>query len=252
MELTSASVLVTGSNRGIGLALVRAFLDAGAARVYASSRSGAAPVDDERVVPLVLDVTDDDSVAAAAVRLADDVDIVVNNAGVTAMQSLLTGDVAAMQREMDTNFWGPLRVTRAFAPTLARRGGGAVVTVASALSLITVVQAGSYSASKAAVWSASDGLRLELADQGTRVITAFLAATDTDMMAGADIPKNDPADVAAAILTAIRDGSDEVFVDDDSRAAKAGLSAPVDVRYPGLAEARRARASDQGLESGVA
>ncbi|GAA2066032.1 SDR family oxidoreductase [Williamsia deligens] len=250
MELTTATVLVTGSNRGIGLALVRAFLDAGAARVYASSRSGAAPVDDERVVPLTLDVTDAASVENAA-RLADDVDIVVNNAGVTAMQSLLTGDLDAMQREMDTNFWGPLRVTRALAPTLARRGGGVVVTVASALSLITVAQAGSYSASKAAVWSASDGLRLELADQGTRVITAFLAATDTDMMAGADIPKNDPADVAAAILAAIRDGSDEVFVDDDSRAAKAGLSAPVDVRYPGLAQTRRARASDQGVQNGV-
>ncbi|WP_299571442.1 SDR family oxidoreductase [uncultured Williamsia sp.] len=235
MELTNATVLVTGSNRGIGLSLVHAFLDAGAARVYATSRSGAVSVDDERVVPLTLDVTDPDSIDAAA-RVADDVDVVVNNAGITAMQSLLTGDVDAMRREMDTNFWAPLSVTRAFAPTLARRGGGVVVTVASALSMITVAQAGSYSASKAAVWSASDGLRLELAEQGTRVMTVFLAATDTDMMAGADMPKNDPADVAAAIVRGVRDGTHEVLVDDDSRAAKASLSASVGERYPELGQ----------------
>ncbi|WP_328858567.1 SDR family oxidoreductase [Williamsia herbipolensis] len=243
MELTTATVLVTGSNRGIGRSLVRALLDVGAPRVYATSRSGEVPIDDDRVVPLVLDVTDPASVEAAA-SVADDVDIVVNNAGVTSGQSLLTGDLDVMRREMDTNHWGPLIVTRAFAPTLARRGGGVVVTLTSALALATYPGAGSYSASKAAAWSTADGLRIELATQGTRVLTAFLGATDTDMMAGYDIPMNDPADVATAVLRAIEAGDDEVFADDTSVTAKALLSASVSERYPFLV-----RGTEQGATS---
>jgi len=237
MNLENSTVLITGANRGIGAALVSAALDAGARRVYATSRSGRPPIEGDRVVGLALDVTDPASVGAAA-EAATDVSVVVNNAGVAARQHLLTGDLGQMRLEMETNFWGPLLVTRAFAPALARAGGGAVVTVASVLAMISFEGAGSYATSKAAAWSANDGLRLELADQGTQVVTAFLASTDTDMMSGWDVVKNDPADVAAAIFTAVQDGADEVFVDDDSRTAKEALSSSVAVRYPDLAAAR--------------
>ena len=237
MNPENSTILITGANRGIGAALVHAALEAGARRVYATSRSGRPPVDDDRVVGLALDVTDPTSVAAAAEK-ATDVSVLVNNAGVAARQQLLTGDLDQMRLEMETNFWGPLLLTRAFAPALARAGGGAVVTVASVLGMISFEGAGSYAASKAAAWSANDGIRLELAGQGTQVVTAFLASTDTDMMSGLDVVKNDPADVAAAILTAVREGADEVFVDDDSRATKDALSSSVAVRYPDLAAAR--------------
>ena len=237
MNLQNSTILITGANRGIGAALVHAALDAGARRVYATSRSGLTPVDDDRVVGLALDVTDPASVAAAA-ETATDVSLLVNNAGVAARQGLLTGDLDQMRLEMETNFWGPLLLTRAFAPALARAGGGAVVTVASVLAMTSFEGAGSYAASKAAAWSANDGLRLELAGQGTQVVTAFLASTDTDMMSGWDVFKNDPADVATAILTAVREGADEVFVDDDSRTTKENLASPVAIRYPDLAAAR--------------
>jgi short-subunit dehydrogenase len=139
---------------------------------------------------------------------------------------------------MDANFWGPVLVARAFAPQIARRGGGTIVDVASALAMVSIAGAATYAASKAALWSVSDGLRLELADQHVHVVTAFLAATETDMMAGWDGAMNTPAHVAGAILDGIRDGADEVFVDDDSRAVKASLSASVGERYPDLARSR--------------
>ena len=198
MQLDNAVVLVTGANRGIGAEFVAQLKQRGAAKIYAASRDGA--VDVEGVEAIRLDVTDPAQIEAVAAA-AGDVQVLINNAGISTGTSVLSGDLAVVRREMDTNFWGPLLVTRAFTPALARAGGGAVVTVASVLAMTAFEGAGSYAASKAAAWSANDGIRLELAGQGTQVVTVFLASTDTDMMSGWDVFKNDPADVAAARLS---------------------------------------------------
>jgi NAD(P)-dependent dehydrogenase (short-subunit alcohol dehydrogenase family) len=224
-----AVVLVTGANGGLGREFVRQARERGAVRVYAAARNPA-PWDDEGVVPIRLDVTDVDSVREAA-SAAGDVSIVVNNAGVLRSGPLVDGDLDGVREQMETNFFGPLLVTRAFAPAL-RRSRGAVVNVASALSWTAI--GNGYSASKAALWSATDSIRLELAPDGVQVVGAYLAFTDTPMTPG-DMPKNDPADVVAAVLDGVESGEHEVLADDLTRAARAGLSAPVHERYGALA-----------------
>ncbi|MCT9619975.1 MULTISPECIES: SDR family oxidoreductase [unclassified Curtobacterium] len=227
-EITGAVVVVTGANGGLGQEFVRQLLDRGAATVYAAARTPRAQVDD-RVVPMRLDVTDPASVRAAA-DAAPDATIVVNNAGVLRSGSLVDGDIAAVREQMETNFFGPVQVTRAFAPAL-RRAHGAVVNVASALSWLAI--GNGYSASKAALWSATDSMRLDLAPDDVQVLGAYLAFTDTPMTPG-DMPKNDPADVVAAILDGVEAGAHEVLADDLTRAARSSLAAPVHERYDAL------------------
>jgi NAD(P)-dependent dehydrogenase (short-subunit alcohol dehydrogenase family) len=224
MRIAGSTALVTGAGRGLGAALVEALLARGAATVYAGARDpGAVAHKDPRVVPLHLDVTDLASIAAAAER-ARDVDLVINNAGVGGNGSLLTADPERARAEMDTNFWGPVAVTRAFAPVLARNGGGAVVNVLSALSWLTAPGVGSYAASKAAAWSFTGSARAELRGQGTQVIAVHLGYMDTDMVAHLDVPKIAPADVARQTLDAISDGDEEVLADLPTRQAKVALS----------------------------
>lgn len=227
-EITGAVVVVTGANGGLGQEFVRQLLDRGAATVYAAARTPRAQVGD-RVVPMRLDVTDPASVRAAA-DAAPDATIVVNNAGVLRSGSLVDGDIAAVREQMETNFFGPVQVTRAFAPAL-RRAHGAVVNVASALSWLAI--GNGYSASKAALWSATDSMRLDLAPDDVQVLGAYLAFTDTPMTPG-DMPKNDPADVVAAILDGVEAGAHEVLADDLTRAARSSLAAPVHERYDAL------------------
>lgn len=227
-EIAGAVVVVTGANGGLGQEFVRQLLDRGAATVYAAARTPRAQVDD-RVVPMRLDVTDPASVRAAADAVPD-ATIVVNNAGVLRSGSLVDGDIAAVREQMETNFFGPVQVTRAFAPAL-RRAHGAVVNVASALSWLAI--GNGYSASKAALWSATDSMRLDLAPDDVQVLGAYLAFTDTPMTPG-DMPKNDPADVVAAILDGVEAGAHEVLADDLTRAARSSLAAPVHERYDAL------------------
>jgi NAD(P)-dependent dehydrogenase (short-subunit alcohol dehydrogenase family) len=226
MRVAGTTALVTGANRGLGAALVDALLAAGAARVHAGARDPASVRhDDPRVVPLALDVTDDGSVAAAAER-AGDVALLVNNAGIGGAGSLLTGDPARARAELETNFWGPVRVLRAFAPVLARQGGGAAVTVLSALSWGVLPSTGAYSASKAAAWSFTTSARAELRARGTQVVAVHLGFADTDMTAHLDVPKIAAADVAAAVVEGVEAGVEEVLVDATSRAVKAALAGP--------------------------
>lgn len=218
----TTTALVTGANRGIGLAYARALLARGAA-VYAGMRHpedvdvtalfGSAA---SRVHALRLDVTDTGQVDAAAAQ-ARRVSLVVNNAGIALQQSLVDGDMAKIRAEFDVNVFGTLNVVRAFAPVLARAGGGTIVNMLSALALRTYPGATSYAATKAALWSMTDGIRLELAAQRTRVTGVFVGSVDTDMMAGYDVPKTDPGEVAATVLDAVQRGCDEVFVDDVAR-----------------------------------
>jgi short-subunit dehydrogenase len=189
------------------------------------------------VTPLALDVTDPDSVRAAAAA-APDVDLLVNNAGLAAYTDLVTGDLDAIRREMETNFFGPLHVVRAFAPVLAGNGGGAVLNVLSVLSWISYQGSAGYAAAKAAAWSMTNGVRLELSAQRTQVAGLVMASTDTDMMAGFDVPKNNPADVVRAALDGIEAGEIEIIADADSLATKAALGEHPSVLYPAVSTGR--------------
>ncbi|MDT6983083.1 SDR family oxidoreductase [Streptomyces lusitanus] len=223
-EIKGARALVTGGQRGLGEAFAAALLEAGAETVYVTARHPE-PSADPRLVPLALEVTDEASVARLAEQ-APDVDIVINNAGATIPGGLLRNGVADVAHLFDINVLGALRVSQAFAPVLARRGGGALVNVHSVLSWAS--GAGAYGASKAALWSLTNSLRGELADQGTQVVGVHLGYTDTDMVRALDVPKNDPRDVAAQVVEALLKGESEVLADEVTRHFKAALSGPVE------------------------
>ncbi len=230
-SLQDATVLVTGANGGLGTEFVRQALDRGARRVWATARTPK-PSDDARVTPLELDVTSSESIRAAAER-AGDTTIVVNNAGIGGAGPLLTASLADVRRLFDTNVFGALEVAQAFAPVLAANGGGALIDVHSALSWLG--RGGAYAATKAAFWSLTNSLRLELRAQGTQVLGAHLGYTDTPMTAALDVAKEDPADIVAAIYDGLEAGELEVLADETSRQVKAGVSQPIPVLYPEFA-----------------
>jgi NAD(P)-dependent dehydrogenase (short-subunit alcohol dehydrogenase family) len=229
MKISGSVALVTGANRGIGRQFALELLARGASKVYATARRPEL-VDIPGVEVLALDITDPASVAAAAAQ-AQDVDLLINNAGVTTHTNLVTGDLDKIKLELDTHFWGTLNVIRAFAPAL---GGGAILNVLSALSWVSYDGAAAYAVGKAAEWSMTNGVRLELAAQGTLVTGLVIGAVDTDMMAGFDIPKADPAQIARTALDGIEAGAIEVLGDDTAAQAKAALSGDPRVLYPAV------------------
>ncbi|WP_193045417.1 SDR family oxidoreductase [Mycolicibacterium baixiangningiae] len=229
MELNGAVVLVTGANRGIGAEFVKQLKKRGAAKIYAAARDASA-VEADGVEPIELDITNAGQIEAAA-RAAGDVQILINNAGISTGTSLMTGDETTIRREMDTNFYGPLQMTRAFAPVLASNGGGAILNVISALSWFTAPGSGAYAASKAAAWMLTDSTRLELASQGTHVVGVHMGLVDTDMVKGMEGAKIDPADLAGAGLDAIESGAQEVLGDDWAKFVKSGLPLDPKERY---------------------
>ena len=180
MNVEGAAALVTGANRGLGAAIAQALLDSGA-KVYGAARDTTRSRTD--VFPVPLDVTNADDIANAA-RTCGDVSIVVNNAGILrSSASLAPGAIDAARAEMETNFFGPMRMAQTFAPVLHENGGGALVNVLSVLSFISMPQGATYSASKAAAWSLTNALRLELRHQGTLVVAVHAGFIDTDMAA---------------------------------------------------------------------
>ncbi|GAA2459838.1 SDR family oxidoreductase [Streptomyces glaucus] len=230
-SLKNAVVLVTGGSRGLGNALVEEAFARGAAKVYATARDPRT-VRHPDAVPLALEITDPGSVTAAAAQ-AQDVTVLINNAGASVNASLLDAPLEDVRREFETNFYGPLRVTRAFVPIIERNGGGHVLTVHSALSWLGI--AGSYSASKAALWSQSNSLRLELKPRGIGVTGLHVGYVDTDMTAGIDAPKAKPRDVAVRALDGVESDAHEVLADDVSRRVKAALAEDLAALYPQLA-----------------
>jgi NAD(P)-dependent dehydrogenase (short-subunit alcohol dehydrogenase family) len=230
MQIENAVVLVTGGNRGLGQAFVREALARGARKVYAAARDPES-VRTPGATPVALDVTDPDSIRRAAAA-AGDVTLLVNNAGITTGTSMLGGDLADIRREFETNFYGPVLLTRAFAPILAAGGGGHVLNVHSVLSWFS--HGTSYSATKAALWQATNGLRIELAPQGTGVTGLHVGYIDTDMTAGIDGPKASAADVARQALDGVEAGAFEVLADDVTRDVKRGLSGDPEALYPQL------------------
>ncbi|MCL6674094.1 MULTISPECIES: SDR family oxidoreductase [Streptomyces] len=230
--IKDAVVLVTGGSRGIGKALVEELYARGAAKVYATARDPRT-VTHPDAVPLALEVTDPQSVAAAAAQ-AQDVTVLVNNAGVSVGGPFLTTPVEDVRREFEINFYGPLLVTRAFVPVLERNGGGHVLNVHSVLSWLG--NAGSYSASKAALWQQTNSLRLELSPRGIAVTGLHVGYVDTDLTARIDAPKSTAHDVAALALDGVENDAYEVLADDLSRQVKAGLSGELADLYPQLAQ----------------
>jgi NAD(P)-dependent dehydrogenase (short-subunit alcohol dehydrogenase family) len=229
MKIENSVALVTGANRGIGLALAKQLLARRAKKVYAAARDPRS-VTLPGAIPVRLDVTDPAQVAAAA-REASDATLVINNAGIATATSLLAPEAtAALQRELATNAFGVLEVSRAFARQLAH--GGALVNILSVASWINGGGLSTYGVSKAAAWSITNALRGELRAQGTLVAGVHVGFVDTDLTRGIDAPKQSADSVAAIIVDAIEAGTEEIIVDDFSRQVKASLSAP-DAAYLG-------------------
>jgi NAD(P)-dependent dehydrogenase (short-subunit alcohol dehydrogenase family) len=226
----NATVLVTGANGGLGRQFVKQALERGATKVYATARTPRV-WDDPRVVAIQLDVTNEASILAAVQQTADTT-IVVNNAGILAAAGVINSSIAEIRTVFETNVFGAIAVAQAYAPVLAKNGGGALLNVHSVLSWLAV--GGGYSASKAAFWSATNTMRLELASQGTLVVGLHLGYADTPMTEGFEVEKADPADVVHAAFDGVASGALEVLSDEMSRAVKGNLSAPIEVMYPDL------------------
>jgi NAD(P)-dependent dehydrogenase (short-subunit alcohol dehydrogenase family) len=223
VKIRDSVAFVTGANRGIGLAFTQALLAAGARKVYAAARNPE-HVTLDGVGRVRLDVTKPETIRAAANECTD-VNLLINNAGIALWTGFLGRDgVEAARSEMETNYFGPLLLSRAFAPVLAKNGGGAIVNVLSILSWVAVPNAGTYSASKAAAWALTNWLRTGLRQQGTQVVGVHAGPVDTDMAGNLTLPKVKPAEVVRQVLSALEAGRDEVLADDMTRRVKAGLS----------------------------
>ncbi|MDV6269712.1 SDR family oxidoreductase [Rhodococcus globerulus] len=230
-SLNGSVVLVTGANGGIGTHFVREALARGASKVYATARTPRT-WDDERIVPLTLDVTDPSSIQAA-VAAAPDVTVLINNAGASpSSPGILTHTDEEIRTNVETNFLGPLFLARAFAPVLAAKDESVIIDIHSLLSWYAV--AGIYSATKAALWSATNSLRLELAPAGVHVVGVHVGYVDTPMAAHSTDPKTQPGDLVRAVFDAVEAGEYEVLADEASAQVKSGLSAPIETLYPQL------------------
>lgn len=225
-------VLVTGANGGLGGHFVTRALELGAARVYAAARTPKV-WSDERITPLRLDLTDPESIAEAA-ALATDVDLVVNNAGIAPQGDSIQGPEDELRAVLETNFFGTVRVSKAFAPVLAQNGGGTLLNVLSTAAWISVPTG--YGASKAAAWSATNALRVELAAQGTQVVGLMMGMVDTPMSKRWDVPKVSAESVVDQAYNGVASGALEVLADEPTRELKSALSTPGEQLYPYMME----------------
>ena len=225
MNIQNAVVLVTGANRGIGLAFARQLLARGARKVYAAARDPAT-VTLPGVQALRLDVTKPEEIAAAA-QQANDVTLVINNAGIAQPGGFLADDSDAVARRIfETNFFGVLNVSKTFAPVLKANGGGALLNVLSVASWVNGGELAAYSASKSAAWSLTNALRHELAAQKTQVLGLHMAYVDTDLTRGFEVQKSSAEEIVQRALDGLEAGADEVLADALTQQVRQGLTAP--------------------------
>ena len=223
MKIQDSVAFVTGANRGLGLALVHELLARGASKVYAGVRDPAS-IKLPGVIPIKLDVTNAEEVAAAAEQCGD-VTLLINKAGIARIVSDLDPAAIDTAREiLEANYIGPIRMSQAFTPILKHNGGGAIVNVLSVGSWINSPELSLYAASKSAAWGFTNGLRTSLREQGTQVVGLHVGFMDTDMTHGLDFPKTSPQAVAAITIAGVESGLEEVLADDITRAVKQGLS----------------------------
>ncbi len=231
MKIENSVVLVTGANRGIGLAFARALLARGARKVYAGARS-LGSVTLPGVEALQLDVTKPEDIAAAVQR-ASDVTLVINNAGIAQPGGFLLQDSDAVARRLfETNFFGVLNISKAFAPVLKTNGGGALLNVLSVASWVNGGELAAYSASKSAAWSLTNALRHELAAQKTQVLGLHMGYVDTDLTRGLEAPKSSAEEIVQRALDGLEAGADEVLADALTQQVRQGLTASRPVYLP--------------------
>jgi NAD(P)-dependent dehydrogenase (short-subunit alcohol dehydrogenase family) len=218
MKFENKNILVTGANRGIGAAIVRELLKHKVGKVYAAARKIDSLPDfgDARVVPVALDITNPRHVTAAAER-AQDAHVVINNAGTAHFASTVDGANEAIKADMDTNYYGTLSVMRAFVPVLQKNGKGLIANVSSVVGLAPMAAIGGYSASKAALHSATQVARAELAPRGIHVAGIYPGPIDTDMAREFDMQKASAESTAQAIVAGLIAGEDYIFPDPVSR-----------------------------------
>jgi len=223
MNIKDSVVLITGANRGLGLEFAKQALERGAKKVYASARD-VSKITLPGVVPVHIDVTKQEDAAAAAAEFGD-VTVLINNAGIARIGGALASDSAALLSEqLLTNVFGILNLSQAFAPVLAKNGGGAILNVLSALSWVNTPMIGNYGVSKAAAWGLTNTLRHELRAQGTLVTGLHAGFIDTDLTRGLEVPKVTPQDVVRNALDALEAGAEEVLVDDAAKMIHSALS----------------------------
>lgn len=230
MDIEGKRVLITGASRGLGRTLAFTCAGAGAREVIAGARKpedlealkADADAIDAPLIPIKLDVTLDEEVRAAA--QVGRVDILINNAGFAGFGNPLNMNFEDIEREIDVNYFGVLRMVRAFAPGMIERGEGMIVNVATIMAKVNLPIVGTYCATKAALLSLGQALRAYLGDKGVRVITVLPSTIDTDMSRGADVPKITKEFVAAEILKAIRDETHDPPIGDEARGVFDGLA----------------------------
>lgn len=232
MIISEQVAFVTGANRGLGRHLALELLSRGA-KVYAGARNPES-VNIPGVIPVKLDITNPQEVAEAAM-VAKDVTLLINNAGTSTGASLLDGDLDKIQLEFNTHFFGTLSMIRAFAPILTNNGGGSILNILSALSWFSIGgNEGAYTAAKAAEWALTNELRLKLYPQNVRVAGLHVGFMDTDMTAGVEAPKADPAEIAKLAIDGIEANSFEILADELSRKLQSALAGGVAALYPQL------------------
>ncbi|MFK4302499.1 MULTISPECIES: SDR family oxidoreductase [unclassified Paenibacillus] len=231
MNISEQVAFVTGANRGLGRQLALELLSRGA-KVYAGARNPDS-VDIPGVTPVKLDITNPQEVSAA-ILAAKDVTLLINNAGTSTGASLLDGDLDKIHLEFNTHVFGTLSMVRAFAPIIAKNGGGSILNILSVLSWVSMGSEGAYTAAKAAEWGMTNALRLNLYPQKVRVASLHVGFMDTDMTAGIEAPKSNPADIAKLAIDGLESDSFEIIADNVSRTVQSGLAGGVAAIYPQL------------------
>ena len=240
MKIEGSVVLVTGGNRGLGAEYVRHLLSRGASKVYVGARNAelvnALPsLTGGRAIPISLDITKASDISAA-VESCSDITMLINNAGIALKSSILADNsLENAKAEFETNVWGPFNLSKAFAPVLAKNGGGAIVNVLSAASWFSMKEVATYAMSKSAAWSFTNGLRIDVAPSNTLVVAVHAGFIDTEMAANVKMDKTSPFQVVDRTLNAVEAGVSEVLADDSSVFIKNNLPNHIETFYPLIA-----------------